>query len=142
MGCRWSCPKEGFREKRDKENMMKSTNGRYTGTQRVLVIDNHTIMGAGVEALLSNSKNLQIIGTTPQTEDDLVQDVWQFSPDVIILNYQSEITDPVRLLSLLNHYRSFRLIVVSEDDNTMEIYEKRQVTASHRSDLATAVQWN
>ena len=121
---------------------MKSANGRYTTTQRVLVIDNRTIMGAGVETLLSTSTKLQVIGTKPQNEDDLVRDVWQFSPDVIILNHQSELTNPVRLLSLLNNYRSFRLIGVSEDDNTMEIYEKRQVTASHRSDLATAVQWN
>ena len=121
---------------------MKSANGRYTSTQRVLVIDNRSIMGAGVETLLSNSAELQVIGTTPSDEDDLVRDVWQFSPNVIILSHQSQLTNPVRLLSLLNNYHSFRLIVVSEDDNMMEIYEKRQVTASHRSDLATAVQWN
>ena len=121
---------------------MKSANGRYTTTQRVLVIDNHSIMGAGVETLLANSEKLQVIGSTPQNEDDLVRDVWQFSPDVIILNHQSKLTNPVRLLSLLDNYRSFRLIVVSEDDNTMEVYEKRQITARHHSDLATAVQWN
>ncbi|MCB9419573.1 MAG: response regulator transcription factor [Ardenticatenaceae bacterium] len=121
---------------------MKSANGRYTTTQRVLVIDNDSIMGAGVETLLANSEKLQVIGTAPQNEDDIVHDVWQFSPDVIILNYQSQLTTPVRLLSLLNNYRSFRLIVVSEDDNMMEVYEKRQFTARHHSDLATAVQWN
>lgn len=122
---------------------MKSANGRFTGIQRVLVIDNRTIMGAGVETLLSNSTKLQVIGTTPQNEDDVVRDVWLYSPDVIILSQKTQLTDPVRLLTLLNNYRSFRLIVVSEDDNTMEIYEKRHVTASHHSDLeAAAVQWN
>jgi hypothetical protein len=45
-------------------------------------------------------------------------------------------------MTLLKSYRSFRLIVVSEDDNTMEVYEKRQMTARRRSDLATAVQQN
>ncbi len=121
---------------------MKSANGRVTGIQRVLVIDNRTIMGAGVETLLSNSAKLQVIGTTPQNEDDVVRDVWLYSPDVIILSQKTQLTDPVRLLTLLNNYHSFRLIVVSEDDNTMEIYEKRHVTASHHSDLETAVQWN
>lgn len=122
---------------------MKSANGRFTGIQRVLVIDNRTIMGAGVETLLSNSTKLQVIGTTPQNEDDVVRDVWLYSPDVIILSQKTQLTDPARLLTLLNNYRSFRLIVVSEDDNTMEIYEKRHVTASHHSDLeAAAVQWN
>lgn len=121
---------------------MKSANGRYKTTYRVLVIDNRSIIGAGVETLLSNAGHLQVIGTEPQDENDLVRDVWQFSPDVIILSKQSQLIDPVRLLDLLKNYRSFRLIVVSEDDNTMEVYEKRQVTASHHSDLATAVQWN
>lgn len=118
---------------------MKSANGRYTTTQRVLVIDNRSIMGAGVETLLSNAGHLQVIGTTPQDETDLVSDVWQFSPDVIILSNQSQLVDPVRLMILLKNYRSYRLIVVSENDNTMEVYEKRQVTARQRSDLATAV---
>lgn len=121
---------------------MKSTNGRYTAIQRVLVIDNRSIMGAGVETLLASSGKLQVIGSAPKNEDELVHDVWQFSPDVIILSKQSQITDPIRLLRLLDNYRSFRLIVVSEDDNMMEVYEKRQVTARVQSDLATAVQWN
>jgi chemotaxis response regulator CheB len=121
---------------------MKSANGRYTTTHRVLVIDNRSLMGAGVEVLLSNSHKLQVIGTVPEDEEELVRAVWQFSPDVIIMSLQTQMTDPVRLLTLLNDYHSFRLIVVSEDDNTMEVYEKRQVRASHKSDLAAAVQWN
>ena len=121
---------------------MKSANGRYTSTNRVLVIDNRSIMGAGVETLLSNSGQLQVVGTTPQDEADLVASIWQLSPDVIILSSQAQLTDPVRLLNLLKDYRSFRLIVVSEDDNTMEVYEKRQMTARQQSDLTTAVQWN
>jgi DNA-binding NarL/FixJ family response regulator len=99
-------------------------------------------MGAGVETLLSSSGQLQVIGAAPRDEEDLVQNVWRYSPDVIILSNQSQLTDPVRLLDLLKDYRSFRLIIVSEDDNTMEVYEKRQVTARQQSDLMTAVQWN
>jgi DNA-binding NarL/FixJ family response regulator len=121
---------------------MKSTNGRYTPTQRVLIIDNRSIMGAGIETLLSDTRHLQIIGTAPQDENDLVNDVWQYSPDVIILSNQSQLTDPARLMTLLKRYRSFRLIVVNEDDNSMEVYEKRRVVARQRSDLATAVQQN
>lgn len=120
---------------------MKSANGRHAA-QRVLIIDNRSIMGAGIEALLANSDQLQITGAVPQDENDLVRIIWQFSPDVIILNHQLQLTDPAHLLTLLKEYHSFRLIVVNEDDNTMEIYEKRQITTKHHSDLTTAVQWN
>jgi DNA-binding NarL/FixJ family response regulator len=121
---------------------MKSTNGRYAATHRVLVIDNKSIMGAGVEALLSGSHQFQVVGTTPQDENDLVHRIWQYLPDVIILSHHSGLIEPSRLLDLLKDYHSFRLIVVWEDNNTMEVYEKRQITAREQSDLTTAVRWN
>lgn len=121
---------------------MKSANGYSATAHRVLVIDNRSILGAGVETLLSNSGHLQVVGSVPNDEMDLLRHVWRFTPDVIVLSSQSQLTNPIRLLSLLKNYGSFRLIVVSEDDNTMEVYEKRQVTARGQDDLATAIRHN
>lgn len=121
---------------------MKSANGHLAASHRVLVVENHSIMGAGVETLLSNTGHLQVAGSAPNNELELLECVWQFTPDVIILNKQSQVTDPIRLLSLLKNYGSLRLIVVSTEDNTMEVYEKRCVTARKQDDLTTAVRYN
>ena len=121
---------------------MKSANGRLTASKRVLVVDNHSILGTGVEELLSNIDQLQIIGVNPADEVDLLQDIWQLVPDVIILSDRSSIISPTQLLFQLKYYPSVRLIVVSEDENTLDIYDKRQIMTRQRADLTTAVQSN
>lgn len=121
---------------------MLSTNGRHNPSQRVLIVDNHTIMGAGVKKLLSNTGRLQIVNSTPLAETDLIHDVQLFMPDVIILSNRSQLTTPIRLLSLLKNQNAFRLIVVSEDDNTIEVYDKQQIMAERETDLAKAVRAN
>lgn len=123
-----------------KGRIMKATNGCLTTLKRVLVVDNHSILGASVEKLLSNSKQLQIAGIIPQSELALIEDIWRFMPDVIVLSGRSQLTNPARLLSSLKNYRSFRLIVISENDNTIEVYEKRQITVKEQNDLMEMVQ--
>ena len=91
---------------------MKSANGRTATAHRVLVIDNHSIMGAGVETLLSNSGYLQVVGSTPNDEMDLLRHVWRFTPDVIVLSNQSRLTNPIRLLSLLKNYGSLIMMLL------------------------------
>lgn len=104
---------------------MKFANGRYTKRQRVLVFDNRPNQDAGVTKLLANAERFQVMNVTSPDEDALVQDVWQFLPDVIILSKQSRLISPARLLALLKNYLSFHLIIVSEDGNTMEVHEKQ-----------------
>lgn len=127
-----------------KGNPMKSANGRLaTSSQRILVVDNRSIFGAGVEQLLSNTntqQHLQIAGIVPQDELELIREVWRYSPDVIILSNQSQVTNPIKLISLLKDYQRFRLIVVSETDNTIEVYEKRHIVAKQQTDLLAVVQ--
>ncbi len=122
-----------------KERKMTAINRHLTTLKRVLVVGNDSILGASVEKLLSNSKHLQIVGIAPQSELALVDDVWRFMPDVIILSNRSQLTNPMRLLSYLRNYCSFRLIVVGESDNTIEIYEKQQITVDGQSDLIEIV---
>lgn len=104
---------------------MNFANGRYTQKQRVLVVDNHSHWDAGVTKLLANGERFQIKHAATQDENDLVHNVWQFLPDVIILSKQSRLISPARLLALLENYLSFHLIIVSEEGNTMEVHEKQ-----------------
>lgn len=121
---------------------MKSANGHLAMSHRVLIIESHSVMGAGVEALLSSSGYLQVVGSAPQNEMDLLRQIWRLTPDVIVLSQRSQLTGPIRLLSLLKDYGSFRIIVVSEDENVLEVYEKECVVVRRPDDLTTAVGQN
>ena len=118
---------------------MKSANGRLKASQRVLIVNNRSLIGAGVEKLLSNSGHLQIIGADPQNENDLVKDIWHFLPDIVIMSDQTPFRSPTMLLSLLQNYSALRLIIVSEKDNSLEIYEKRRIETKQIADFTIAV---
>lgn len=119
---------------------MKSANGHLTDLQRVLIVDNDSLLGAEVGQLLSMRRCYQVIIVSPEDEIDLLRDVWRLSPDVVILNNQSRVTNPIRLLSHLKDFGSFRLLVVGEDDNMIEVYEKRRIMAQEGSELTAAIQ--
>jgi hypothetical protein len=110
---------------KEEDTIMKFANGRYTQKQRVLVVDNRPNRDAGVTKLLANAERFQVMSATSSDEDTLVQDVWQFLPDVIVLSKQSHLISPARLLALLENYLSFHLVIVSEDGNTMEVHERQ-----------------
>ena len=122
---------------------MNSGNGRLAkGNLKILVVDNRSILGASMEKLLSSSGHIQIIDIVSENELELVHDIRLFSPDVIVLSDRSRLINPVRLISLLEEFHAFHLIVVSETDNTIEVYEKRQIKVAQHIDLINAVQIN
>ncbi|MCP4424269.1 MAG: hypothetical protein GY803_07260, partial [Chloroflexi bacterium] len=110
--------------------------------QRILIVNNHLLMGAGVEKLLSSSGQSQIIGSSFQSEADLVRDIWHYLPDIVIMSAQFHQITPTRLLSLLENYGSLRLIAVSEKDNSLEIYEKQRIKTESLADLTIAAHNN
>ena len=114
---------------------MKKTNGRSTIFNRVLVVDNQGIMGGGLEKLISHDKDLEVWGIAAQYEQTLVQEIERIQPDIIILILESQLISPCRLLGLLRDYGRLRIIVVSDDSNVMDVYDKQQVTAHNQGSL-------
>jgi DNA-binding NarL/FixJ family response regulator len=114
---------------------MKAINGRSTAFNRVLVIDNQGIMGAGMEKLLAGDQALEVIGVATLNEQTLVQEIWQLQPDTIILTLESEVINPYRLLEVLQDYGHLRIILASVNSNVMDIYDRQQITANNPGSL-------
>lgn len=94
---------------------------------RVLIVDNQGMMGAGVERLLAADLSLEVIGVVAKNEATLVKEIWRLQPDTIILTLESHGASPLLLLELLYDYGRLRIIVVSAKDNTFEVYDKQQI---------------
>ncbi len=106
---------------------MDATNGRSATFNRVLIVDNQGIMGAGLERLLSEEPALEVFGVTVDGEKMLIQEIWRLQPDSIILIEESEGISPIRLMKLLKDYGRLRIIVVSTNSNVFEVYDKQQI---------------
>lgn len=106
---------------------MDTTTDWSAVSNRILIVDNQGMMGAGLESLLSTEKSLEVLGITINNGADLVHEIWRMRPGTIILIAESQPVTPIRLLELLADYGRLRIISVSMNNNNVTIYEKQQV---------------
>ena len=103
--------------------------------RRVLIVENQTLLGAGVHSLLGDETGLEIRGISPHDQTELIEDIGRFQPDVLIVNKGSHLIAPLNLLAALENHSRVQVIVVSADDNQVCIYDKRQLVVKRAGDF-------
>ena len=109
--------------------------------QNVLVIESASLLDQGVESLLKCEADLQVSGVAYADESTFLQDITELRPDVILLNEAGPL-DSARILDLLQNLptlAALRVIIVRPDDNRIDVYEKKQVLATHSDDLIALI---
>jgi len=103
--------------------------------RRVLIVENQTLLGAGVHSLVGDETGLEVRGVSPHDRAELIRDIQSFQPDIVILNKASQLMAPLNLLAALEDHSRLQLIVVSADDNRVCIYDKRQLLVKRAADV-------
>ncbi|MCP5101421.1 MAG: hypothetical protein GY943_38230 [Chloroflexi bacterium] len=106
---------------------------------RILIVENNLLMGAVIEELLSQDKDLELYSIVPENETNLVAKVWQLCPDVIILNEDSELIEPINLLTSLINYPQIRLVVVSLYHDRVLVYDQQKTSLKQHYDLTAVI---
>ena len=119
--------------------MMISGSESPSYIQNILIVENKKLLGASIQSLLA-SMNFNVCGIMPQNERDLLEAIWFVRPDVMILDKDSQLTSPTRLLNQLKTYPNLRLIVVNANAHTMKIYDQKELKASSTASLALAIE--
>ncbi len=107
--------------------------------RRVLVVQGNSLMSSGVLRLLSDEAGLKVVGTHPADEGALLTKVARFRPDVVLLEAASPLTDPVRLLSLVQHYPALRVVVMNPDRDVAEMYDRTEVAMAEVANLLAVI---
>ena len=94
---------------------------------RVLIIDNDLLVGAVVQMLLAAVASLDIIGISPKNPTDLVKHIDHHQPNVIIVEETSRFVVPVKLYQLFRETPHLRIIVVSANNDMVQIYGKQEI---------------
>jgi DNA-binding NarL/FixJ family response regulator len=108
---------------------------------RVLVVETGSLLGAGVQNLLSRRSTLEVVGLVPKSEAELLQVIRQFRPRVIVLD---ETTSMIRLPSLMDHLRDYpqvRVVAVNAEHAYAQILEKSQVSTSRVTDFLMFIEY-
>lgn len=95
--------------------------------RKVLVIDNNQLLSACIKSLLANEAELHVITISPENEAALIHKIWHLKPDVVILDEDSPLTSPMRLLSRLENYPKLRLIIVNAYNNWVQVYDTQSL---------------
>ena len=103
--------------------------------QRVLIIENQMLLGAGVQTLLAGEADLDVIGISPFNQEGLAQEINRLRPDVIVLDDTSRLADSTKLLSLLKDSSKVRIVVISANHDLVRIFNKRETQLCRASDL-------
>jgi DNA-binding NarL/FixJ family response regulator len=115
------------------------SHARATNVRRVLIVENQTLLGAGVHSLLGDETDLDIRGISPHDQTELMQDVRRFQPDIVIMDKVSHLIAPLNLLAALENHSQLQVIVVSADDNQVCIYDKRQLLVKRTTDFLDVI---
>lgn len=102
---------------------------------QVLVIENHILIGAGIQSFLAGEADLAVTGISPSDEIELAREIRRLRPDIAVIDKDSRLVDPTDLLFRLEDYPKLRLVVVSANDNRVCIYDKQQLLTSRARDL-------
>jgi hypothetical protein len=104
-----------------------------------MVVHTGLLSGQGLQRLLADVADLEVIGHDPKDQADLLQAFRRVRPDVVLLTRGLEELDDVEkvigLLLSTSPSLNYRVIAVSETDNLVSIYDKRQVTISDLDEL-------
>jgi hypothetical protein len=114
-------------------NLTEDGRNGATAVRRVFVIDNTTLLGAGISSLLTHEPDLHVSGMTPEDDAAVLEELDRFEPDVVVLDEAT--TDANRLCGLLRGVPQLRVVVVSADDDVVQVYEQRRVTVTKAAEL-------
>jgi hypothetical protein len=113
-----------------------------TTPRRVLIIGDASLFTSGLTAWLTCETAYQV-STICYDDEALVQRaIIRTRPDVIVLSCAVPI-EPARLLDLFTpspELTHVQVVVAHPDDNTLEVYKRRQVAVTRGLDFITLVQ--
>ena len=109
--------------------------------QRVLIIENNLLLGAGIQNLLAGMANLEVIGIASGRKwGELAQEIERLQPDLIVLDEDSHLANLTKLLPLLAEFSQLRLVVVSANDDRVRIYGKQEFLIATATQLVDIIQ--
>ena len=115
------------------EAMMKS--------RKVIVWGQDDLLSWAVNFFLTARKDWEVLSFSSDLGIDfLIRQVEDLSPDVVVV-YQTKCVNSARMLMQLFYTRpELTMITVDPQENTMEVYNKKQILVKRVSDLISVVE--
>jgi nicotinate-nucleotide pyrophosphorylase len=103
----------------------------------VMLLDGNHILTAGLASLITENQELQLEHVTEVDNLSILAAINRRQPDVIVITEgdPNELTRILELLETARPDKAWRIMIVRQDSNRIDIYDKRQVMIKHRQDV-------
>ena len=106
---------------------------------QVLIIFGERPLLAGVKDLLKNEGDFNLISTAMIDIDGVTQEIKRIKPDVVIWDDKLPSEHQSALFNLLLTFKDLRAVVLSNYENKLQVYEKKEIPILQVNDLFSAV---
>lgn len=106
---------------------------------QVLIIFGERPLLAGVRDLLKNEGDFNLITTSMSDIDGITQEIKRLKPDVVIWDDKLPAEHQEALFNLLVTFKDLRVVVLSNYENKLQVYEKKEIPVLQVNDLFSAV---
>jgi hypothetical protein len=103
----------------------------------VMLLDANNILSAGLANLITENQALQFEHVTKVDDVSILAAINRRQPDVIVIT-EGDSDELTRILELLETTRpdgTWRIMIVRQDTNRIDLYDKRQVMINRRQDV-------
>jgi hypothetical protein len=103
----------------------------------VILLDGNHILSAGLASLLTENQELQLEHMTDIDDLSILEAIGRRRPDVIVIteNDSYELARILELLETTQPDSTWRIMIVRQDSNRIDLYDKRQVMINRRQDV-------
>lgn len=104
---------------------------------RVLILQENSLLAYALTSILRDSGDGQIRMVTSAAKDlqALVMDISELEPDYLLLEESTPLASKNSLIDLLTIYPGLPLIVISESNNWLHVYHKKNMLLTCSEDL-------
>lgn len=105
----------------------------------VYILHDHSLFARGLEDLLKKKDGVEVVGVAPNGGEALAQ-IESLKPDVVIVDAESEATEPGTVLSkMLQHRQSARVVQVGLENGAVTLYSGRKCDEAELNDLLESI---
>jgi DNA-binding NarL/FixJ family response regulator len=112
-----------------------------TETKMIVVWGSKDIFSSSIQHLLATREDWKVVSVLNREElDSLILSVKDTCPDIVILR-QGDHDFPSNIpLELLQDHPTIKVVVISLENNLIDIYNKQKILIKDSSDLITAIE--
>jgi chemotaxis response regulator CheB len=106
---------------------------------RVLLCVGNQVLGVGIKQLLSTQDDMQVLALNLFNARELLHSIEYFQPDVVIIDNHLHTKALNKLPHRMEENKQLFVIQVSPNDNSLHIFQRKEVLLEQASDFVSLI---